>query len=110
MRAPTPLPRRALERDNQRPPADRERRWLLGALAAALAGAPVAARSQAVRRPARLGWMAGVSYAGTTHWPVFVGAMQALGWHEGRDYLVEHAPSEGHAERFPAIAADLVKR
>ena len=36
--------------------------------------------------------------------------MQTLGWREGRDYVVEHAPSEGRAERFPAIAADLVQR
>ena len=93
----------------QRPPGDPGRRRLLGVLAAALAGAPFAVRGQAAR-PARIGWMAGVSYATTSHWPVFVGAMQALGWREGRDYVVEHAPSEGRAERFPAIAADLVQR
>jgi putative ABC transport system substrate-binding protein len=84
------------------------RRRLLGLLAT-LVGAPFAVRGQAAR-PARIGWMAGVSYAATTHWPVFVGAMQTLGWREGRDYVVEHAPSEGHAERFPAIAAALVQR
>ena len=54
--------------------------------------------------------MSGVSYATTSHWPVFVDAMQALGWREGRDYVVEHALSEGRAERFPALAADLVQR
>ena len=86
-------------------PHDRARRRLL----CALAGAPFAAHGQTTR-PARIGWMAGVSYATTSHWPVFVGAMKALGWHEGRDYVVEHAPSEGRVERFPSIAADLVQR
>jgi len=87
---------------------DPARRRLLG-LISALVGAPFAARGQSAR-PARIAWMAGVSYATTTHWPVFVGAMQALGWREGREYVVEHAPSEGRAERFPVIAGDLVQR
>jgi putative ABC transport system substrate-binding protein len=70
---------------------------------------PGALRAQAAK-PARIGWMAGVSYAGTAYWPPFVAGMEALGWREGRDYVVEHAPSEGRVERFPAIAADLVRR
>ena len=109
MRTPARLPRRALGRAGHSRLGVPGRRRLLGVLATALAGAPFAVRGQAAR-PARIGWMAGVSYATTTHWPVFVAAMQALGWREGRDYVVEHAPSEGRAERFPAIAADLVRR
>jgi putative ABC transport system substrate-binding protein len=54
--------------------------------------------------------MAGVSYANTAYWPPFVAGMEALGWREGRDYVVEHAPSEGHTERFPAIAAELLRK
>ena len=86
------------------PQDDARRRWL-----GLLTAAPFAVRAQATR-PARIGWMSGVSYATTPHWPVFTGAMQALGWHEGRDYVVEHATTEGRDERFASIATDLVQR
>jgi len=105
MSLPSHSPRRAsAESSGNRAPHPGRRR-LLGVLA----GAPFAVHGQAAR-PARIGWMAGISYATTPHWPVFVGAMLALGWREGRDYVVEHAPSEGRVERFPSIAADLVQR
>jgi putative ABC transport system substrate-binding protein len=90
--------------------SDLRRRRVLGALAAPLvAAAPAVLRAQAAK-PARIGWLAGVSYATTPYWPPFVAAMEALGWREGRDYAVEHASSDGHLERFPALAADLVGR
>ena len=105
MRLPSKRPRSAASITQPDAAHDDARRRLLGLLTAA----PFAVHAQATRLR-RIGWIAGVSYATTSHWPVFTDAMQALGWREGRDYAVEHAPSDGRNERFASIAADLVQR
>jgi putative ABC transport system substrate-binding protein len=40
----------------------------------------------------------------------FVAGMRALGWIEGQHFIIENLLSEGHSERFPALAAELVQR
>jgi len=39
---------------------------------------------------------------------VWRGSLQRHGWIEGKNLLVDYRYSEGHAERLPALAAELV--
>lgn len=41
--------------------------------------------------------------------PEFAEAMRGLGYVEGKNYVVERRYAEGRSERFPALAADLVR-
>jgi putative ABC transport system substrate-binding protein len=41
---------------------------------------------------------------------VFVDGMRELGWIEGKNFTVDNLRSDGHSERFAALAAELVKR
>ena len=40
----------------------------------------------------------------------FVQALRDLGWMEGRNIAIEYHWGEGHADRLPALAADLARR
>lgn len=60
--------------------------------------------------PARIGWLSSQLYQGTPLWPPFIAAMQELGWVEGRHYVVDALASEGHAERLPSLARELLQR
>jgi putative tryptophan/tyrosine transport system substrate-binding protein len=84
----------------------REFIWLLGGTAAW----PIAARGQQPAIPV-IGFMSG-------RWPeesagVFEAFRQGLaksGYVEGRDVIIEQRWAEGHYDRLPAIAAELVQR
>ena len=39
----------------------------------------------------------------------FIGTLRDLGWVEGRNVLFERRWAEGHADRLPALAAELVQ-
>lgn len=39
----------------------------------------------------------------------FARGMRKLGWTEGKDYIIEYRFADGNYERFPALAADLVR-
>jgi putative tryptophan/tyrosine transport system substrate-binding protein len=84
----------------------RELIWLLGGTAAW----PIAARGQQPAMPV-IGFMSG-------RWPeesaaVFEAFQQGLaesGYVEGRNVIIEQRWAEGHYDRLPAIAAELVER
>lgn len=86
-----------------------KRRWACIA-GAATAAMPLLGRAQPSGRPARIAWLAGLHFDAFVHRGVFVEGMRTLGWSEGRDYVVESFSYEGHADRIPALAADIVVR
>jgi putative ABC transport system substrate-binding protein len=76
----------------------------------AAAAAPLGAHAQQAGKVYRIAWLSNSSYATTLLWQEFVGAMRERGWIEGQNFSVEHFLSEGHSERFPALAAEAVQR
>ena len=72
---------------------------------------PRLALPQPVRRVARIGWL---SSGGLVNTPSlrepFIAAMRERGWIEGQNFTIDELFSEGHNERLPAMAAELVRR
>jgi putative ABC transport system substrate-binding protein len=86
-----------------------DRRSFVGAIGAALADATVAFAQQP-GKVFRLGLLSGSSVVKTPMGDAFISGMRERGWIEGQNFTVENLLSEGHSERFPALAAELVQR
>jgi putative ABC transport system substrate-binding protein len=89
-----------------------DRREFLGALAAGLLGAPLAVQAQQSGKSPRIGVLnigggAGSVGAGTVLDPFFQG-LRDLGWGEGQNVVIERRNAEGHEERLPGLAAELI--
>src|SRR5215470_9155313 len=73
-----------------------------------LLAVPLAAASPQKRKIWRIGWLFPGSPppnpAGT-----FGQGLHDLGYVEGRDFVMEYRWAEGHEDRLPALAADLVR-
>jgi putative ABC transport system substrate-binding protein len=86
------------------------RRAFLGTLTGGLLAAPLATEAQPTARRYRIGALSTYSPGPQDpHWASFVQGMRALGYIEGHNLHIEHRLSEGHAERLPALAAELVQ-
>jgi putative ABC transport system substrate-binding protein len=86
-----------------------KRRAFLGTLAGGLLGAPLAATAQQ-GKVARIGILGNVPRnEGGDLWEAFVQGLRALGYIEGRHFTIEERSCEGHYERLPALANDLVR-
>jgi len=80
---------------------------LLGGTAAAW---PLAARAQQTAKVWRIGFLSAVSRsAASGSYVAFVQGMRELGHVEGKDFVIEWRSVEGRYERFPEIAAELVR-
>ena len=78
-------------------------------LTLSLLAAPPAADAQHTGKGARIGYLSGVSSAGTP--PQFVALRQGLrelGWIEGQNLMIEERWAEGRVERLPELATELV--
>jgi putative ABC transport system substrate-binding protein len=89
-----------------------DRREFLGTLAAGLLGAPLAVQAQQSGKSPRIGVLnigggAGSVGAGTVLDPFFQG-LRDLGWGEGQNVVIERRNAEGHEERLPGLAAELI--
>ena len=75
----------------------------------ALAGlfSPGAAAAQQAAKVARIGLLATDPSANLVR-EAFIQGLRDLGYIEGRDVVIEYRYSEGHLDRFPALAAELV--
>jgi putative tryptophan/tyrosine transport system substrate-binding protein len=94
----------------------------LGAVTAGLAIANVGCDRLPIvsnSRIARIGILSGTSIGGQDYWLTgpaagrfhrFVDGLRELGWIEGKNLEFEWASGEGHNDRLPALAADLVRR
>jgi len=87
------------------------RRSFVGTLELGLFAAPLAAAPQLAKRVYKIGYLgAGTSEAGPGQLrKSFLQGLHDLGYVEGRDFVMEHRLAEGHPDRLPALAADLVR-
>src|SRR3954470_11007805 len=85
------------------------RRFLAGALAFAVA--PVAAQQKPAAKVYRIGMLEAVPISlASLNLGEFHRGMKELGHEEGRTYLVLYRSAEGRTERFPGLAAELVRQ
>jgi putative tryptophan/tyrosine transport system substrate-binding protein len=81
------------------------------ALVGSAAGAwPLSARAQQPDKVWRIGFIAGASRPTLSELAnSFVQSMRALGYLEGKNFIIEWRSAEGNYEQFPALAAELVQ-
>jgi ABC-type uncharacterized transport system substrate-binding protein len=85
------------------------RRFLAGAFA--FAAAPLAAQEKRAAKVFRIGMLESVPIgASSLNLGQFHIGMKELGYEEGPAYVVLYRSADGRAERFPALAAELVRQ
>jgi putative ABC transport system substrate-binding protein len=80
-------------------------------LALALA-ASMPPRLAAAAKPWRIGFLSTAArnyLVEQGHYPAFLEGMNAAGYVEGRDFVIDWRDADGHYERLPALAAELVR-
>jgi ABC-type uncharacterized transport system substrate-binding protein len=82
---------------------------LLVTLALGVLVAPLAPAAQAATHVHRIGVLTGTTREHDPNVKAFLEGMRALGYVEGQNLVVEYRGSEGQHERFPALAAELVR-
>jgi putative tryptophan/tyrosine transport system substrate-binding protein len=86
------------------------RRDFINAVAGAAAVWPLAARAQKQTRPV-IGYLSGATFEMMHDYvAAFDRALADQGFAEGRNVAIEYRWAEGHNDRLPALAADLVNR
>ncbi|HSD23458.1 MAG TPA: ABC transporter substrate-binding protein [Solirubrobacterales bacterium] len=84
-----------------------DRRTFLATLAGGLFAAPLAAAGR--QNVSRVGYLEpGVAGPGTPFFEAFRQGLTDLGWVEGQTIAIELRAAEGHYERLPSLAAQLV--
>jgi putative tryptophan/tyrosine transport system substrate-binding protein len=87
-----------------------DRRTFIGSVAGGLLAAPLAARAQKLAMPV-IGFLGSASL---TQWASFVAAfrqgLNETGYVEGKNVAIEFRWAEGHYDRLPALASELVRR
>jgi putative ABC transport system substrate-binding protein len=78
-------------------------------LAGGVATWPLVARAQQGTTPV-VGWLSVISLGAAVYLPDFKNGLADLGYIEGRNLVIEYKWAEGHSERLPTLAADLVTR
>ena len=89
------------------------RRRLTGALGAALCSASLPARAQQQPKVWRIGFLAARSRSTPAKpdiwYDAFVQGLRELGYAEGKNLIIEWRFADGQYERFPVLAAELVR-
>jgi putative ABC transport system substrate-binding protein len=87
------------------------RRAFLGTVAGAVLAAPLAAGAQQTGKVYRIGWLAIAppNPGNSSVWDAFIAGLREGGWVEGQNLIIEGRYSEGRSERFPDLAAELVR-
>ncbi len=90
-----------------------DRREFIGTLAGGLVAAPLGAGAQQAGRVYRIGYLGTFPPAQlgvrATGWNAFKQGLRDHGYVEGQNLIIEMRVSEGKTERFPALAAELVR-
>jgi len=84
-----------------------DRRTFLAGTGAVLLAKPLAAEAQQAKKVYKIGYLE----AGSSRLlgKGFLQGLHDLGYVEGRDFVMEYRWGEGHADRLPELAADLVR-
>jgi ABC-type uncharacterized transport system substrate-binding protein len=86
------------------------RRDFIKAITGVAAGWPLASRAQQPALPT-IGFLNGQSSANFTQFvAAFNGGLKETGFVDGQNVAIEYRWAEGHADRLPALADDLVRR
>src|SRR5499433_723062 len=88
-----------------------DRRTFLAGTGAVLLAAPLAVEAQQAGKVHRIGYLGTSPPSGTTAplWDAFLQGLRDHGYVEGQNLVIERRWSEGKAERFPDLAAELVR-
>jgi putative ABC transport system substrate-binding protein len=87
-----------------------QRREFIRLLGSAAAACPLSARAQQRTKPVA-GFLSSLSPQELTLvMPAFRQGLSQAGFDEGRNFVIEYRWAEGHYERLPALAADLVRQ
>jgi putative tryptophan/tyrosine transport system substrate-binding protein len=87
-----------------------KRRQFITLLGGAAAAWPLAARAQQPGKLPTIGFLGPNTRSAASEWVVaLVQRLRELGWMEGRTITIEYRWAEGREERFPEIAAELVR-
>jgi putative tryptophan/tyrosine transport system substrate-binding protein len=90
--------------------AHMRRRDFITLLGGAAAAWPLAARAQHGGQLTTIGLLGSGTVAAQSQWTAaFVQRMRELGWTEGRNLRIEYRWAEGHTERLPELADELVR-
>jgi len=82
---------------------------LAAAVLLGLLAVPLAARAQPAGKPSRVGVLSGGSAVANPQIQALREGLQALGWVEGRNLVIEARFADGHMDRLASLAADLVR-
>jgi putative ABC transport system substrate-binding protein len=87
-----------------------DRRTFLGSVGVAALALPLAARAQPAAKVYRIGILEAVPAASNAaNLDALRRGLSELGYVEGRNLVIEYRSADGHAERFPGLAAELVR-
>jgi len=86
-----------------------ERRAFIGALAGGLLAAPMGTRAQGSTKVALIGVLSSQSRGNPPGSLALPAGLHELGYREGRTVVIEWRGAEGHVDRFPALADELVR-
>ncbi|MEO8487247.1 MAG: ABC transporter substrate-binding protein [Betaproteobacteria bacterium] len=87
-----------------------KRRTFLRAVAGGILSAPATARAQARARIYRIGVLESIpAVENVANLDGLRRGLAALGYVEGRNVVIEYRSSDGNAERFPALAEELIR-
>jgi putative ABC transport system substrate-binding protein len=87
-----------------------KRREVITLLGGAAVAWPLTARAQQQAKRYRIGILETISPAlNAAHLEAFRNGLRELGYVEGQTYTIEYRSADGQAERFPELAAELVR-
>jgi putative ABC transport system substrate-binding protein len=87
-----------------------DRRTFIGGVAGGLLAAPLAARAQQVAKVYRIGILETIPAArNASNLDALRKGLRDLGYVEGRNLVIEYRSADGRPERFPDLAAELVR-
>ena len=81
----------------------------MAALTGGLVAAPIAVEAQQARKVPRIGYLSPVSVDAPGH-VVFRQSLRELGYVEGRSVTFQERFADGHPDRMPALAVELVRQ